>query len=169
MANRAFMLNLSSPTGGKIARATATATVIDSLKAVPSLSVGNVAVSRLASGSTVATFLVTLSAASTQTISVKFATSNGTALAGTDYTAQSGTLTFAPGVTQMKITVPILANNNRKGAFTFNVLLSSPLNALLVGSTGIGTINNPTTTSPTSTNGQVQATTVVGPPVLRLS
>ncbi|MFZ6820704.1 Calx-beta domain-containing protein, partial [Undibacterium sp. Ji22W] len=54
-----------------------------------------------------ATFTVTLSAASGQTVSVGYNTSNGTATAGSDYTATSGTLTFNPGVTTQTITVNI--------------------------------------------------------------
>ncbi|MFM6255325.1 MAG: Calx-beta domain-containing protein, partial [Dolichospermum sp.] len=44
------------------------------------------------------TYTVTLSNASTQTITVQYATANGTAIAGSDYTSTSGTLTFDPGV-----------------------------------------------------------------------
>ena len=47
-------------------------------------------------GPLVATFTVTLSSASTDTITVDYATQDGTAKAGTDYTAESGTVTFAP-------------------------------------------------------------------------
>ena len=43
------------------------------------------------------TFTVSLAQASGQTVSVQYATSNGTAIAGTDYLPASGTLTFAPG------------------------------------------------------------------------
>ena len=55
-----------------------------------------------------ATFTVTLSAASGQAVSVNYATSNGTASAGSDYTSTSGTLNFSPGVTSQTIVVPIL-------------------------------------------------------------
>ncbi|MFM6369150.1 MAG: Calx-beta domain-containing protein, partial [Dolichospermum sp.] len=44
-----------------------------------------------------ASYTVTLSQASNQTVSVNYATANGTATAGLDYTATNGTLTFAPG------------------------------------------------------------------------
>src|SRR5262249_2682074 len=56
-------------------------------------------------GVVAATFRVTLSAASTQTITVAYATGNGTATAGSDYQAASGTLTFAPEETSKTITV----------------------------------------------------------------
>ncbi len=55
-------------------------------------------------GSTRAVFLVSLSAASGQTVTVRYATANGTATS-TDYSSASGTLTFAPGQTTQYITV----------------------------------------------------------------
>ncbi len=48
-------------------------------------------------GTAALTFTVTLGAASAQVVTVNYATADGTALAGSDYTATSGTLTFAPG------------------------------------------------------------------------
>jgi streptogramin lyase len=54
------------------------------------------------------TFQATLSAASTATVSVHYATSNGTAVAGTDYTAASGTLTLPAGSTSGSVTVVVL-------------------------------------------------------------
>ncbi|MFZ6820662.1 Calx-beta domain-containing protein, partial [Undibacterium sp. Ji22W] len=72
--------------------------------ATPSLSINDVIVNEAAG---TATFTVTLSAASGQTVSVGYNTSNGTATAGSDYTATSGTLTFNPGVTTQTITVNI--------------------------------------------------------------
>ena len=52
-------------------------------------------------------FLVTLSAASTQSVSVQYATADGTATAGSDYTSASGTLTFAPGELTKTISVAV--------------------------------------------------------------
>jgi len=63
----------------------------------PGLSINDVSVTEGNSGTTTATFTVTLSAASNQTVNVNFATANGTATAPTDYLATSGTLTFNPG------------------------------------------------------------------------
>lgn len=58
-------------------------------------------------GTRAATFTVTLSAASTQTITVAYTTGDISATAGSDYLAASGTLTFAPGQTSKTITVPL--------------------------------------------------------------
>jgi len=63
---------------------------------MPALSVSDASVSEGNSGTTALTFTVGLSAASGQTVTVNYATADGTALANIDYTAASGTLTFAP-------------------------------------------------------------------------
>ncbi|MDJ0500832.1 MAG: bluetail domain-containing putative surface protein, partial [Nostocales cyanobacterium LE14-WE4] len=86
------------------------------------------------------TYIVTLSSASNQTISVNYATANGTATAGLDYTATIGTLTFAPGVTSQVINIPILNDSLNEADETFTLTLSSPTNA------SIGAVTKVTTT-----------------------
>ena len=86
------------------------------------------------------TYTVTLSSTSTKTITVQYATANGTAIAGSDYTSTSGTLTFNPGVTSQVINIPILNDSLSEANETFNLTLSSPTNA------NLGTTNTVTTT-----------------------
>ena len=62
----------------------------------------------------------------TGTTSVNYATQDGTAAAGMDYTATAGTLTFAPGETSKTINVPIINDNVFEGNENFNFLLSNP-------------------------------------------
>ena len=69
------------------------------------LSINDVTVTEGNSGTTNATFTVTLDGAATGTVTVDYATANGTATAPSDYTATSGTLTFAPGEHHPAITV----------------------------------------------------------------
>src|SRR5262249_1509531 len=88
--------------------------------------------------STFATFTVTLSAPSTQAVSVTYATADGTAHQGTDYVATSGTLTFAPGQTVQTITVPVLADPTNSVDEAFLVVLTDPVNGIIQGG-GIGT------------------------------
>jgi hypothetical protein len=78
--------------------------------------------------------------ASDSTVTVAYATRNGTAVAGTDYTATSGTLTFPPGETAQNITVPITVRSGRVAARSFSVTLSSPANATIASGTGVVTI-----------------------------
>ncbi len=85
-------------------------------------------------------FTVSLSAPFAEPVSVSYATADGTAIAGTNYTATSGTLTFAPGVTTQTIRVPILDSGSQTAPLTFTVNLSSPQLATLAQSQGTGTI-----------------------------
>lgn len=80
-----------------------------------------------------ATLTATLSATSTATITVEYATSDGTASAGSDYLTATGTLTFAPGSTEMTFTVPMVDDMLDEPDETVTVTLSNPVNALLVG------------------------------------
>lgn len=63
--------------------------------------------------------------------SVDYATGNGTALAGADYTATAGQLSFAPGQTRMSFTVPILEDSAVEGIERANLSLSNPSGAIL--------------------------------------
>src|SRR6185369_1713185 len=101
-----------------------------------------------ASGSVNMIFTVTLSApAPAGGASVSFATQDlpgsciTCAVAGQDYTAQSGTLSFATGEQFKTIAVPVLADNKKnEGNEQFQVVLSSPTNATIADGTAIGTI-----------------------------
>ncbi|WP_235582373.1 S-layer family protein, partial [Rhizobacter sp. Root16D2] len=103
----------------------------------PTLSINNVTVNEAAG---TATFTVTLSAASGQAVSVNYGTSNGSATAGSDYTAATGTLTFAAGSTVQTITVPITNDTLAEATETFNVTLSGATNATIAVATGVGSI-----------------------------
>jgi hypothetical protein len=74
---------------------------------------------------------VTLSGASALTITVNYATSNGTATAGSDYAPASGIVTFAPGVTSQTFPVPILDDTLDELDETVALALSTPTNATL--------------------------------------
>jgi sugar lactone lactonase YvrE len=89
-----------------------------------------------------AKFTVQLNAASASQVTVNYATANGTATAGTDYTQTSGTLVFAPGVTSQTINVPIttVAKGGPTLSFTLNV--SNPVNATIARGQGTGSILN---------------------------
>jgi hypothetical protein len=90
------------------------------------------------SSTVTATFVVTLSAPSNQTVTISFSTADGTAVHGKDYVATSGTLTFAPGQLQAYVTVTVLYDPTLTQDATFSVLLSNPVNGL-IGSAGKGT------------------------------
>jgi Concanavalin A-like lectin/glucanases superfamily/Calx-beta domain len=96
--------------------------------------------------SSLAAIPVSLSFASAVTVTVNYATANGTALAGSDYTAASGTLTFAPGQTTRTILVSTLDDTAAEATETFTITLSAPVNTTIVGGTGAGTIIDNDTT-----------------------
>ena len=71
-----------------------------------------------------------------------YATSDGTAVAGSDYTAASGTLTFNAGDTSQTVQVTVLTDSEEEGQETLTLTLSSPSQASLDDATGAGTILN---------------------------
>ena len=87
-------------------------------------------------------FAVTLSRAPSSTVSVGYATSDGTATAGSDYTATSGTLSFAAGETEKTVSVPVLDDAHDEGSETLSLSLSNPSGAYLEDGTATGTITN---------------------------
>ena len=92
------------------------------------------------SGSINATLTVTLSYASDQPVTVAYATQDNTATAGKDYTAKSGVLTFAPGVTKQTIAVPVLGDKLDENDEAFFVNLSNATNAGIPDGVGLVTI-----------------------------
>jgi Calx-beta domain/K319L-like, PKD domain len=78
--------------------------------------------------------------ASSQPVTVDFATSDGTAIAPFDYTSNSGTVTFAPGVTSQTVTVQTSPDALVEATETFNVNLSNATNAVILDGLGVGTI-----------------------------
>lgn len=142
-----FFINLTSPTNASLADSQAVGTINDD-DAPPSLSIKDVSVTEGNSGTKTATFTVSLSVASGQTVSVDYATADNTALAGTDYTAATGTVTIAAGVTSKTFTVLIKGDVLDETNETFFVNLSNAINVSLADSQAIGTItdNDPTPT-----------------------
>ena len=89
-----------------------------------------------------AVFTVSLSSAVAAPVTVDFATADGTATAGSDYTAVEGTLTFAPGVTEQEVRVPVHGDDVIEPNETFFVNLSNPVNDVIADGQGEGTIVN---------------------------
>jgi hypothetical protein len=108
----------------------------------PQLSVLDVNLPEGDSGTTSATVTVTLSPSSASQVTVDYATADGTATAGTDYAAQSGTLTFAAGQTVRTIQVGVNGDTVDEPDETFQVMLSNPQGAGIDRDTGTGTIQD---------------------------
>src|SRR5216117_358584 len=114
------------------------------VSAPPTIAINDVTVTEGNGGTTNAIFSVTLSAASSQTITVTYATADGTATtADNDYVAASGTVTFAPGVTSQPVTVTVNGDTKFESNETFFVNLSNPTGgATISDGQGQGTIVN---------------------------
>ena len=126
---------------------TATVTITDVSQPAISLTINDVTVTEGNSGTTNAVFTVSLSSAASTVVTVNYATANGTATAGTDYTAiPPTTLTFNPGETSKTITVPVNGDNQVELNETFFLNLSNlqanGSNVTLADNQGQGTINN---------------------------
>ncbi len=136
-----FTVTLSNAVNASIARATATGTILDDDPA-PTLAVGDQTVTEGNAGTTSATFTVTLTGSTQRTATVDWATADGTATAPSDYTAASGTLTFAPGDSTETLTVLVNGDTSVEPDETFFVNLSNASNATLADGQGQGTILN---------------------------
>jgi MYXO-CTERM domain-containing protein/uncharacterized repeat protein (TIGR01451 family) len=137
-ANETFTLSLSAPTFATIADGTATGRITDD-DAPPALSIADVTVGE---GGGPATFTVSLSAPSGRTVTVAYATVEGSATAPEDFTAASGTLSFAPGVTSRTFDVAIASDALDEVDEVFSVDLSGPSNATIADGSGAATITD---------------------------
>jgi uncharacterized repeat protein (TIGR01451 family) len=142
-ADETVNLTLSQPggTGQLGSPSTAVLTILDN-DASPGLSINDVSMSEGDSGTKNFVFTVTLSQASGQTVTVDYATANGTATAGSDYQSATGTLTFAPGDLTKTITVQVNGDTANEPNETFFVNLTNAQNAAISDNQGSGTITN---------------------------
>jgi chitinase len=136
-----FSVLLRDPAGATIADGTGVATITDT-DARPTIGVADVTLTEADSGTTNAVFTVTLNKAWDLPVTVRFATANGTALAGEDYVAWSGTLTFAAGETSKTVAVAVRGDDAIEADEAFSLVLSAPTNATIRDATGIATIRN---------------------------
>jgi predicted extracellular nuclease len=136
-----FQVNLGNAMGATISQAQGIGTITDN-DPLPSLSIDDVAVTEGDSGTSNATFTVTLAPASGQVVTVAYATANGTASQPGDYTSTSGTLTFAAGTTTQQISVPVVGDLLDEDNETFLVNLTTPGAATIGDNQGVGTIND---------------------------
>ncbi len=114
----------------------------------PAITVADASVTEGNSGTTTLSVAVTLSAASTSTVTVDYATADGTATAGSDYTAANGTLRFRPGETRETISIGVIGDTIIEADETFAVTLSDPVNARIGRATATATIKNDDTAVP---------------------
>jgi hypothetical protein len=136
-----FFVNLTGATGAVLDYySTGTGFIQDN---EPWIIINNLSLTEGNSGTKLMTFTVTLSAAYDQPVTVNYATRDGSAVAGSDYVATAGMLTFAPGQTSKTITVAIKGDKTKEYDEYFSVFLSDASdNARIYNSFGRGTILN---------------------------
>ena len=106
----------------------------------PSLSVADAEVEE--GPSAALAFTVTLGRAATAAVTIGYATADGSATAGSDYTATSGTLSFAVGETEKTVSVPVIDDSHNEGDETLTLTLSNASGAWIEDGSATGTIKN---------------------------
>jgi hypothetical protein len=137
-----FGVNLSGAANATISDGQAIGTILDN---EPRVSISDVTKAEGKNGKTTQfTFVVTLSAAYDQSVTLSYQTVNGTATTGNnDYIAKSGVITFAPGETRKEITITVKGDSKKEANETFYLdLFGLSSNALFTKNRGIGTILN---------------------------
>jgi Calx-beta domain len=140
---RSFSVTLSAATGGAAVASPSTATVSingDAVAAMGSLQLSASAYSIAQSGGSL-NVTVNRTGGSSGAISVAYATANGTATAGTDYTAANGTLQWAGGDAASKtISIPVSNSTPFSGNRAFTIAISGPAGGALLSSPSTATV-----------------------------
>jgi hypothetical protein len=109
----------------------------------PAISVGDVVVAEGGSGVVTARFPVWLSIPSAQAVSVQYASADGTAVGGSDFTPVAGTLVIPAGATSAAVDVAVLPDGVAEADESFELRLSAPVNATLLDAVGVAQIVPP--------------------------
>jgi hypothetical protein len=137
-ADKTFSVSLNSPNNAGISRSIAFGTIVDK---EPRVNISNVFQLEAQSGTTSFNFTISLSVAYDQSVTVNYTTADGTAKAGTDYVAASGSVVFAPGDTSKTVSIQVNGSSVPGADKTFYVNVSTPNNyAAIRNGVGIGNI-----------------------------
>jgi hypothetical protein len=133
-----FAVNLSNAVNGTIDDGQATGTIYDN-EGAPALVVGDVSANE--SAGTLG-FTVQLTNASASTVTVDYATADGTATEGDDYTSASGSLSFTAGQTSKPVAVTVATDGLAEDDETVSLDLTNAVNATIADAQGLGSIVN---------------------------
>ncbi|HEU4522801.1 MAG TPA: Calx-beta domain-containing protein, partial [Thermoanaerobaculia bacterium] len=136
-----FYVNLSNATNGVIADPQGSSSVSND-DPLPAVSISDSSVVEGDSGTQFMVFDVSLSAASGRVVTVRYGTTNGTATSTDDFFAKTGTVTFQPGVTSMKVSIQIKTETKFEDDESFQVSLNTPGNCVIGDGDATGTIIN---------------------------
>jgi hypothetical protein len=139
-----YFVQLVNPSNAVLGRSVGTGTIIqdDETTSAQILYVGDTSVVRGESGTQFAEFTVTLALSLSSSVTFQYATANGTAISGTDYSPVSGTATIQPGSSSAHIQVPILPRTSLGPTLTFTLTISNPSGAVIERSVGTGSVLN---------------------------
>jgi hypothetical protein len=140
-STESFTVNLSNPTNALIADGLAFGTILDN-DPRPTIRINDVAKAEGNAKTTIFTFTISLSTASGESVTVNYATANGTATAGSDYQAKAASVTFAPGETTKSVTVAVIGDKVKEANETFFINLSGAHGGDILDGQGLGTIVN---------------------------
>ncbi|MEA3008532.1 MAG: uncharacterized protein QOJ91_224 [Sphingomonadales bacterium] len=138
-----FSVNVTNVVNATVGDGQSTGTLVNSdLPPVPIASVGDASITEGDSGVSYVSFTISLSFAPTDTVTVDYATADGSAVAGSDYLAISGQVSFAAGETSKTVSVPVIGDTRPEGAEAFTLALSNPSGATLGDSSGTAAITD---------------------------
>jgi hypothetical protein len=140
--NETFSLRLVDAQQAYLVDATGAATIVDN--DLPAASINDVSATELNGTNTKTySFKITLNKAGTNSITINYATADGTAVAPGDYTAKSGTVTFSPGIVSKTVSVTVRGDNivEPDEVFFVNISTTSPF-VTIADAQGVGTIVN---------------------------
>jgi Calx-beta domain len=142
-ASEKFTVLLSSPSGAVLGGASTSLYILnDDPSSGVSISAGTASVGEGNLGDRVVSLTLSLSLTKTKPITVDWATGSGTATAGDDYDAASGTVTFAPGAAYARVQVTIHPDTDAEGAETIPIVLSNAVGAPIARPIGTISITN---------------------------
>ncbi len=134
-----FLVTLTGASGLLLYDSSGFATIRDD-DTPPTIGIGDSSIVEGNSGTKLMVFTVSLSADYGQPVTVHYQTANGSAAAGSDYTAASGTVTIPAGQTSKTFTIAVKGDRLPEPTETFAIKLSAATNATIVDSQGIGAI-----------------------------
>ncbi|OWY24595.1 T9SS C-terminal target domain-containing protein [Sphingobacteriales bacterium UPWRP_1] len=158
-----FTVNLTNPNNATIADPQGVVTILDNdVAPQPTLTINDITVTEGVNPT--ATLQICTSVISSSAITVTYTTSNGTANAGSDYTATMAVATIPAGQTCVNVTIPIIDDNINEPTETFTVNLTNPTNATIADPQGVVTIlDNDVAPQPTLTINDITVTEGVNP------
>jgi hypothetical protein len=139
-----YFVQLVNPSNAVLGRSVGIGTIIqdDETTSAQVLYVGDTSVVRSDTGTQFAEFTVTLALSPSAPVTFQYATANGTAIAGTDYSVNSGTATINPGSSSAHIQVAILPITSPGPTLTFTLTISNASGATIERSVGTGSVLN---------------------------